>query len=69
MRKTIYILILSVVFTSCKKWLDVNESPDSANSTVPTAELRLPPIIAQFADGYESAGTRSAFISQQLAVN
>lgn len=69
MKKTLYILILSVVLTSCKKWLDVNENPDSANSTVPTAELRLPPIIAQFADGYESAGTRAAFLSQQLAVN
>lgn len=68
MKKILYILVLSVVFSSCKKWLDVNENPDSANSTVPTAEQRLPPILAQFADGYESAGTRVAFLSQQLAV-
>lgn len=68
MKKIIYILVLSVVFTSCKKWLDVNDNPDSANSTVPTADQRLAPIIAQFADGYESAGTRAAFLSQQLAV-
>ena len=68
MKKILYILVLSVVFSSCKKWLDVNENPDSANSTVPGAEQRLPPILAQFADGYESAGTRVAFLSQQLAV-
>lgn len=68
MKKTIYILLLSVIFTSCKKWLDINENPSSANSTVPTPEQRLPPIIAQFADGYESAGTRVAFLAQQLAV-
>jgi hypothetical protein len=68
MKKTIYILLISLIFTSCKKWLDINENPSSANSTVPTPEQRLPSIIAQFADGYESAGTRVAFIAQQLAV-
>jgi len=69
MKRLIYILIMfSVAFTSCKKWLDVNENPNSANSTVPTPEQRLPPLIAQFADGYESAGTRASFLTQQLAV-
>lgn len=68
MKKIVYLVILSVAFSSCKKWLDVNDNPNSANSTVPTAEQRLPPIIAQFADAYQSAGTRAAFISQQLAV-
>lgn len=68
MKKIICLLTLSVVFFSCKKWLDVNDNPNSANSTVPTAEQRLPPLIAQFADGYESAGTRAALVSQQLAV-
>lgn len=68
MKKLLYILSLSIIFTSCKKWLDVNDNPNSANSSVPTADQRLPPLIAQFADAYESAGTRAAFLSQQLAV-
>lgn len=69
MKRLLYIFILfSVALTSCKKWLDINDNPNSANSTVPTPEQRLPPIIAQFADGYESAGTRAAFLTQQLGV-
>jgi hypothetical protein len=68
MKKLFYILILSVVFTSCEKWIDINDNPNSANSGVPTPDQRLAPIIAQFADAYESAGTRAAFLSQQLAV-
>lgn len=68
MKKILYCVSLSLIFTSCKKWVDINENPNSANSTVPTAEQRLPPLIAQFVDGYESAGTRAAFVSQQLAV-
>jgi len=60
--------MFSVSLTSCKKWLDVNDNPNSANSTVPTPEQRLPPLIAQFADGYESAGTRASFLTQQLGV-
>ncbi|MGN6510854.1 MAG: SusD/RagB family nutrient-binding outer membrane lipoprotein [Chitinophaga sp.] len=67
--KRIFLCIgLTLFFTSCKKWVDINDTPTSANSTVPTAEQRLPPLIAQFIDGYESAGTRAAFISQQIAV-
>jgi len=70
MKKFIYIIAVasSLALSSCSKWLDVNENPNSANSTVPTAVQRLPSILAQFADGYESAGTRAAFITQQLAV-
>ncbi|MBS0031853.1 SusD/RagB family nutrient-binding outer membrane lipoprotein [Chitinophaga sp. 22321] len=68
MKKLLYILSLSVVFSSCKKWVDINDNPNSANATVPTAEQRLPPLIAQFCDAYESTGTRAAFLSQQLAV-
>lgn len=67
MKKLIYILSISVVsFTSCKKWLDVNTNPNSPNSSAPSADQRLAPILTQFADGYESSGTRAAFISQQL---
>lgn len=70
MKKFIYIIAAasSIALSSCSKWLDVNENPNSANSTVPTAVQRLPSILAQFADGYESAGTRAAFITQQLGV-
>ena len=68
MKKILFILTISLVFLSCKKWLDINDNPNSANSTVPKAEQRLPPLIAQYVDGYESAGTRAAFVSQQLAV-
>lgn len=69
MKKIFCIFSLSIFFfASCKKWLDVNDNPNSANATVPTADQRLPPLLAQFADCYESSGTRAAFISQQLAV-
>ncbi|WP_294348380.1 SusD/RagB family nutrient-binding outer membrane lipoprotein [uncultured Sphingobacterium sp.] len=70
MKKFIYIVAAAstLALGSCSKWLDVNENPNSANTTVPTAVQRLPPILAQFADGYESAGTRASFITQQLAV-
>lgn len=68
MKKIVYIISLALLFSSCKKWLDVNDNPDSANSTVPTPEQRLPPLLAQFSDAYESAGTRAAFLSQQLGV-
>lgn len=68
MKKTYLIIIFAISLFSCKKWLDINDNPNSANSTVPAPEQRLPPILAQFADSYESAGTRAAFVSQQLAV-
>lgn len=68
MKKILYILPLLVILSSCKKWLDVNKNPDVADATVPTPQQRLAPIIAQFADGYESAGTRAAFLAQQLGV-
>lgn len=67
MKNIIYILgITAISLSSCKKWLDVNTNPNSPNSDAPSAEQRLPPIITQFADGYESSGTRAAFIAQQL---
>jgi len=68
MKKILYIAVLFTTLTSCEKWLDVNENPNTANARIPTPEQRLPPLLAQFADAYESAGTRAAFISQQLAV-
>lgn len=69
MRKIIYLLAATATlsFSSCNKWLDINDNPNSANSTVPKAEQRLPSILSQFADSYESAGTRSAHITHQLA--
>lgn len=68
MKKLLFICSAVIAFSSCKKWLDINDNPNIANSSVPTPDLRLPPLIAQFADGYESSGTRVAFITQQLAV-
>lgn len=68
MKKVFLIIGLSITFASCEKWLDVNTNPNSGTSDIPTAEMRLPPLIAQFCDGYESSGTRAAFITQQLAV-
>lgn len=56
-----------VVMSSCEKWLDVNDNPNAADATVPTPDLRLPAILAQFMDGYESAGTRTSLIIGQLA--
>ena len=68
MKKIFYLLFLSAILGSCKKWIEVNENPNSANSTVPTPEQRLPTILYQFVNGYESMGTRIALVSQQLAV-
>lgn len=55
------------MLSSCSKWLDINDNPNTANSTVPAADQRLSSILAQFADAYESGGTRAAHITQQLA--
>lgn len=68
MKKILYILPLLIVLSSCKKWLDVNKNPDVADATVPTPDQRLAPLIAQFADCYESSGTRAALLAQQLGV-
>ncbi|RAJ81854.1 SusD/RagB-like outer membrane lipoprotein [Chitinophaga dinghuensis] len=68
MKKIFIILGMSVAFTSCKKWLDVNKNPNNPTIDVPTADQRLPAIIRGFADTYESAGTRTALMTQQIAV-
>ncbi|MBB2954016.1 MULTISPECIES: SusD/RagB family nutrient-binding outer membrane lipoprotein [unclassified Sphingobacterium] len=70
MKKIFYIATTSILLllNSCSKWLDVNDNPNAANSTVPTPQQRLPSMLAQFIDGYESAGTRTSFLGQQLAV-
>lgn len=67
-RISLLAIFTMLLFASCNKWLDVNDNPNSANTKVPTPEQRLPPLIAQFVDSYESAGTRAAFVGQQLAV-
>lgn len=69
MKKILYIMAVSATFAlgACNKWLDVNDNPNSANSSVPLPEQRLPSILAQFADGYESAGTRAVHVTHQLA--
>jgi hypothetical protein len=68
MKKIVYIISSGVLMlSSCSKWLDINDNPNTANSTVPAADQRLSSILAQFADAYESGGTRAAHITQQLA--
>src|SRR5690606_21186477 len=69
MKKITCILGITAMLSlaSCDKWLDINDNPNTANSTVPKAEQRLPAILAQFADAYESAGTRAVHITHQLA--
>ncbi|WP_286861762.1 MULTISPECIES: SusD/RagB family nutrient-binding outer membrane lipoprotein [Sphingobacterium] len=68
MKKIVYIISVgALILSSCNKWLDINDNPNTANSTVPAADQRLPSILAQFADAYESGGTRAAHITQQLA--
>lgn len=64
---SIVTVIASLSLSSCNKWLDVNENPNAADATVPTPDLRLPPILAQFMDSYESAGTRTSLMMGQLA--
>ncbi|ERJ57883.1 SusD/RagB family nutrient-binding outer membrane lipoprotein [Sphingobacterium paucimobilis] len=69
MKKIIYLLAATATLSlsSCDKWLDVNDNPNSGTAVQPNAEQRLPSILAQFADAYESGGTRSAHITHQLA--
>jgi hypothetical protein len=67
MKKLLLLISIPLVISSCKKWVDINDNPNSANSSVPAADQRLPPLLAQFTDAYESTGTRTAFLSQQLA--
>nr|WP_288808195.1 SusD/RagB family nutrient-binding outer membrane lipoprotein [uncultured Sphingobacterium sp.] len=68
MKNIVYIISAgALMLSSCSKWLDINDNPNTANSTVPAADQRLPSILAQFADAYESGGTRAAHITQQLA--
>ncbi|MBV8253513.1 MAG: SusD/RagB family nutrient-binding outer membrane lipoprotein [Chitinophaga sp.] len=68
MKKIFVILGMSIAFTSCKKWLDVNNNPNNPTVDVPSAEQRLPAIIRGFADAYESAGTRTSLLTQQVGV-
>lgn len=69
MKKFFSILAVAgaLTMTSCDTWLDVNDNPNNPNTQVPTVDLRLPSIIARFAEAYESGGTRAALISQQLS--
>lgn len=69
MKKILFILgaVVTLSFYSCDKWLDVNDNPNSGTAEKPRPEQRLPSILAQFADGYESAGTRAVHITHQLA--
>ena len=69
MKKILYIIAASatIALSSCDKWLDINDNPNSGTAEVPRAEQRLPSILAQFADAYESGGTRSAHVTHQLA--
>ncbi|SKB68135.1 Starch-binding associating with outer membrane [Sphingobacterium nematocida] len=68
MKKISYILsaLLILGFTSCDKWLDVNENPSQANDEVPTPDLRLRSIQMQFVDAYESSGTRASWMTQNI---
>ncbi|MFD1771771.1 SusD/RagB family nutrient-binding outer membrane lipoprotein [Sphingobacterium suaedae] len=69
MKKILYLVTATAVLSlsSCDKWLDINDNPNSGTADKPNAEQRLPSILAQFADGYESAGTRAAHVTHQLA--
>jgi hypothetical protein len=68
MKKILYIIslagILSFGLTACKDYLDINESPNSVSSTVPTPDQRLQSIQMQFVDCYESSGTRGSWFTQ-----
>ena len=69
MKKIVYIIIsfiLTLSFSACQDWLDVNENPSKANNTVPTPDLRLRAIQMQFLDAYESSGARASWITQNI---
>ena len=69
MKKIFSIIAIAgaLVMSSCDKWLDINDNPNNPNTQVPTVDLRLPSIIARFAEAYESGGTRAALIANQLS--
>lgn len=71
MKKILYIGLIAVLglTTSCNKWFDVNENPYKPNTNVPTADQRLAPILWDFFEGYETAATRSMWITQQVTSN
>ena len=69
MKKIVYLIIgfmLTLSFSACEDWIDVNENPSKANNTVPTPDLRLRAIQTQFIDAYETSGTRVAWITQNI---
>lgn len=63
---SIILLCLIMGLSSCNDFLDVNENPNTPNESVPTPDLRLPPIITQMMDAYGSGATRCAYITQSL---
>ena len=69
MKKILYILIAvaCLSLSSCNDWLDVNDNPNSGTEYGPSPDQRLPSILAQYMDAYESAGTRCALMGQQLS--
>lgn len=68
MKRLTYLLgaLLALNFTSCEKFLDVNENPSKASDVVPSPDLRLRSIQMQFVDAYESSGTRASWITQNI---
>jgi hypothetical protein len=68
MKKIIYIIVFVLVLglPACTDWLDVNDNPSSASSTVPSPDLRLRVIQLNFTDCYESSGTRASWITQNI---
>ena len=70
MKKIFYIVTSVLLLTlspACEEWLDVNDNPSSTSNTVPTPDLRLRSIQTQFVDAYESAGTRTSWITQNVS--
>ena len=65
--KRIYILICLILgLSSCGNFLDINDNPNTPNESVPTPDLRLPPIITQMMDAYGSGATRCGFFIQSV---
>ncbi|BEG98138.1 SusD/RagB family nutrient-binding outer membrane lipoprotein [Bacteroides sedimenti] len=69
MKKLIY-FSLSILFmfslNACSDYLDINDNPNTPNSTVPTPDQRLMIIQTNFSDAYESSGTRGCWFTGNI---
>ena len=69
MKKIIFLSLISLLtlgFSSCKEWLDINVNPNSPTNVVATVDARLPWIQHHYQYGYGAASVRAALVTGQI---